>query len=210
MKEAFLTGKVDSHFLNRLIHILVIGGLLVLTSCQNKQPSQVASEPKSDGQKLVEAYQKQDWETIVSIGDTLIDDKDTMNLSILYAEALAATGNPRKALSILDKKLESAPDDYYLYQTKGDVYYLMERYDSAIINYEKVISMKPTYARPYIHEGEICEILGDKPRAVANYLAAMRLFAANNFYQETKEFANRVLSLDSTNVEAKELLGVAQ
>jgi tetratricopeptide (TPR) repeat protein len=85
-----------------------------------------------------------------------------------------------------------------------------ESCDSAIINYEKVISLKPTYARPYINEGEICEILGDKPRAIANYLAAMRLFAANNFYQETLEFANRVLSLDPTNEEANELVGKAQ
>lgn len=190
--------------------MLLAGGLLIVGSCANKQPAPASSVKKSAGEILVEAYQNKDWETVVSIGDTLISDKDTMNLTILYAEALAATGNPRKALSILDKKLESAPDNYYLYQTKGDVYYLMEKYDSAIINYEKVISMKPTYARPYIHEGEICEIIGDKPRAVANYLAAMRLFAANNFYQETKEFANRVLALDSTNVEAKELLGVAQ
>ena len=196
--------------MKRIAHILVIGGLLVLTSCQNKQPSQVASEPKSDAQKLVEAYQKQDWETIVSIGDTLIDEKDTMNLTIVYAEALAATGNPRKALNLLDKKLASTPDDYYLYQTKGNVYYLMEKLDSALINYEIVIEMKPTYARAYIFEGEIYELVGDKDRAIANYLAAAKLFAANNYHQETKEFATRVLSLDSTNVEAKGLLGSVQ
>lgn len=196
--------------MNKLTHILAIGGILVLTSCQNKQPSQVASEPKSDAQKLVEAYQKQDWKTVVSIGDTLIGEKDTINLTIPYAEALAATGNPQKALILLDKKLASTPDDYYLYQTKGNVYYLMEKFDSALINYEKVIEMKPTYARAYIFEGEIYELIGDKERAIANYLAAVKLFAANNYFQETKEFAARVLSLDSTNVEVKELLGSVQ
>lgn len=196
--------------MKRIAHILVIGGLLVLSSCQNKQPFQLASEPKSDGQKLVEAYQKQDWKTVVSIGDTLIGEKDTINLTIPYAEALAATGNPQKALILLDKKLASTPDDYYLYQTKGNVYYLMEKFDSALINYEKVIEMKPTYARAYIFEGEIYELIGDKERAIANYLAAVKLFAANNYFQETKEFAARVLSLDSTNVEVKELLGSVQ
>lgn len=196
--------------MNRLAHILAVGGILVLSSCQNKQPTQVASVEKSDGQKLVEAYQKQDWETIVSIGDTLIDEKDTMNLTIAYAEALAATGNPQKALTLLDNKLASTPDDYYLYQTKGNVYYLMEKLDSALISYEKVIEMKPTYARAYIFEGEIYELIGDKERAIANYLAAVKLFAANNYFQETKEFAARVLSLDSTNVEVKELLGSVQ
>jgi tetratricopeptide (TPR) repeat protein len=196
--------------MNRIALMLLASGLLTVGSCTNKQPVTASSVEKSAGEILAEAYQNKDWETVVSIGDTLISDKDTMNLTVLYAEALAATENPQKALLILDKKLESAPDNYYLYQTKGDVYYLMEKYDSAIINYEKVISMKPTYARPYIHEGEICEIIGDKPRAVANYLAAMRLFAANNFYQETLEFANRVLSLDPTNEEANELVGKAR
>lgn len=196
--------------MNRIAHILVLAGLVLLSSCQRKQPTQVGSEAKSDGQKLVEAYQKQDWKTVVSIGDTLIGEKDTINLTIPYAEALAATGNPQKALILLDKKLASTPDDYYLYQTKGNVYYLMEKFDSALINYEKVIEMKPTYARAYIFEGEIYELIGDKDRAIANYLAAVKLFAANNYFQETKEFAARVLSLDSTNVEVKELLGSVQ
>ena len=60
-----------------------------------------------------------------------------------------------------------------------------------------------------INEGEIYEIIGDKPRAIANYLAAARLFSANNFFGETTEYANKVLSLDPTNVEAKELLNAA-
>lgn len=189
---------------------VLLGGLLLLGACANKQPKPVVTVKKADGQKLADAYQNQDWETVVAIGDTLIDEKDTMNLTIPYAEALAATGNPRKALILLDKRLDLEPQNYYLYQTKGNVYYTMERFDSALINYEKVIEMKPTYARAYIFEGEIYELIGDKERAIANYLAAVKLFAANNYFQETKEFAARVLSLDSTNVEVKELLGSVQ
>ena len=163
---------------------------------------------KTDGEKFADAYRDMDWETVVSIGDTLIDEKDTKNLTIAYAEALAATGNPRKAIYLIDKKLELNPNDYYLYQTKGNVYCAMEKYDSALINYDKVIEMKPTNARPYINEGAIYELLGDKENAIANYLAAMRLFSSHNYHQETIEFAKRILSLDSTNVEAKKKLGV--
>ena len=195
--------------ITKLYIVIAILTTVGLVACNNKKPSPSVSDGKTDGQKLVEAYQNKDWETVVSIGDTLIDEKDTMNLTVPYSEALAVTGNPQKSLSILEKKLESSPNDYYLYQTKGNVYYLMEKFDSAIINYEKVISLKPTYARPYINEGEIYEIIGDKPRAIANYLAAARLFSANNFFGETTEYANKVLSLDPTNVEAKELLNAA-
>lgn len=188
--------------------LTLLGGLLLLGACANKQPKAVVTVEKSDGDKLAEAYQKEDWETVVAIGDRLIGENDTMNLTVPYAEALAATGNPRKALTLLDKKLESEPQNYYLYQTKGNVYYMMEKFDSALINYEKVIDMKPTYARPYIYEAHIYELLGDKERAVANYLAAARLFEANDFITEKVECARKVLELDSTNHDAKEILGI--
>lgn len=187
--------------------LLLLGGLLLLGACANKQPKPVVTVEKADGQKLADAYQNQDWETVVAICDTLIDEKDTMNLTIPYAEALAATGNPRKALTLLDKKLESEPQNYYLYQTKGNVYYSMEKFDSALINYEKVIDMNPAYARPYINEAHIYELIGDKEHAIANYLAAARLFEANNYLTEKVGCAKKILELDSTNLDAKELLG---
>ena len=190
--------------------LILLGGLLLLGACTNKQAKPVVTVEKSDVDKLAEAYQKQDWETVVAIGDRLIADNDTMNLTVPYAEALAATGNPRKALTLLDKKLESEPQNYYLYQTKGNVYYSMEKFDSALINYEKVIDMKPTYARPYIYEAHIYELLGDNERAVVNYLAAARLFEANDFITEKIELARKVLELDSTNYDAKEILGIKQ
>ena len=190
------------------IIMLAAFGSIACKSNTNQQDKQVTPVEKTDGEKFAEAYQNMDWETVVAIGDTLIDHNDTMNLAIAYAEALAATGNPQKALSILDKKLESNPDDYYLYQTKGNVYCAMEKYDSALICYDKVIEMKPSNARPYINEGAIYELRGDNERAIANYLVAAKLFASHNYHQEANEFASRVLNLDSTNVEAKEILGI--
>lgn len=183
-----------------LIAIIVCSSACLIGSCSNKKQSQTALMVKTDGQKVAEAYAKEDWETIVSICDTLIDDKDTMNLVIPYAEALAAVGNPQKGIYLLDKKLESNPTDYFLYQTKGNVYYTMERFDSAIICYEKVISMKPTYARAYMFVGE----------ALANYLEAAKLFVENNYLEEAMTYTSRVLILDSTNIEAIDLLELVQ
>ena len=155
---------------------------------------------------MVEAYENQDWDLVVSIGDTLIGKDDPHNLVIPYAEGLATTGNFEKALEILDRKLVSNPDDYYLYETKGNIYTVMERYDSALVNYEKVIEMKPTYARPYINEGMIYERLDYKDHAIRNYMAALRLFARFNYVDEVFTFGQKILELDSTNVEAKEII----
>lgn len=162
------------------------------------------------GELFAKAYENRDWETVVSIGESLMGEIDTLNLSIGYAEALAALGNPQKALNVLDKRLVSNPKDYNLYQTKGNVYLTMEKYDSAITNYERAIDLKPTYARPYIHLGEVYELLGDREKAISNYLIAARLFATNNFFQEANEYGGRVLCLDSTNVEAKGILDLFQ
>lgn len=197
-----------SKWLVLLIAVIVCGIIGFLSSCSDKKQTQSAPTVKDDGQKVVDAYEIGDWETVVAICDTLVDENDTKNLIIPYAEALAGVGNPQKAIYLLDKKLKSNPSDYYLYQTKGNVYCTMEKYDSALINYDIVIKMKPTNARPYINEGAIYELLGDKENAIANYLAAIRLFSSHNYHQETIEFANRILSLDSTNVEAKKILGV--
>lgn len=197
-------------WLASLIAVIVCGNTCFLSSCSDKKQTQSVTTVKQDGQKVVEAYEKGDWETIVSICDTLVDEKDSKNLMIPYAEALAAVGKPQKAIYLLDKKIESNPNEYFLYQTKGNVYYSMERFDSAIICYEKVISMRPTYARAYMNVGETYELIGNKDKAITNYLEAAKLFVGNDYMEEAVKYTSRVLSLDSTNVEAKKLLELCQ
>ena len=156
--------------------------------------------------RIREAYEQGNWDIIISIGDTLIGEDDPMNISIIYAEALAVNGNHKKAIDVLNNKIANTPDDYYLFQTKGNIYYLIEELDSAIACYDKVIDMRPTYARPYVSEGEIYTIKGEKQKAIARYLEAIRLFEENDFIVETEYFCNRILDIDSSNVEAKKYL----
>ena len=163
-----------------------------------------ASNP--DVRKLVEAYQSKDWKTVVAIADTLYDEIESPDIARLYAEALAATDNSQKAIAVLERQIAKHPDDYYLYQTKGNVCFVAGSLDSAIANYDKVIAIRPTYARPYMYEGEIYEAKGDTANAIARYLSAARLFAENNFAAETVEYCKRILLLDSDNTEAKQLL----
>lgn len=186
--------------------VSIVSLALLFCSCNNTCKSQQVNTPK-DGLVLIsEAYEKKDWNLVLSIGDTLIGDDDPKNISIMYAEALAAKGNYEKAINVLNKKIANKPDDYYLFQTKGTIYYIAEVYDSAIVCYDKVIDMRPTYARPYVYEGNIYTKLDDKQKAVARYLEAIELFAANAFIDETITFCNKVLELDPTNAEAKRYL----
>ena len=187
--------------------IIAIGVLVImLCSCNNRSNNQQANQAKQGGELIEEAYKQGNWDLIISVADTIIGDDDPHNISIAYAEALAAKGNIEKAINVLNRKITQKPDDYYLYQTKGNVFAVAEKYDSAIANYDMVIEMKPTYARPYINEGEIYEVLGKKEKAIKKYMVATYLFAKNKFEAEAYEMESKILRLDPDNKEVKELM----
>ena len=187
--------------------IIAIGVLVImLCSCNNRSNNQQANQAKQGGELIEEAYKQGNWDLIISVADTMIGDDDPHNISIAYAEALAAKGNIEKAINVLNRKITQKPDDYYLYQTKGNVFAVAEKYDSAIANYDMVIEMKPTYARPYINEGEIYEVLGKKEKAIKKYMVATYLFAKNKFEAEAYEMESKILRLDPDNKEVKELM----
>ena len=178
----------------------------MLCSCNNRSNNQQANQAKQGGELIEEAYKQGNWDLIISVADTMIGDDDPHNISIAYAEALAAKGNIEKAINVLNRKITQKPDDYYLYQTKGNVFAVAEKYDSAIANYDMVIEMKPTYARPYINEGEIYEVLGKKEKAIEKYMVATYLFAKNKIEAEAYEMESKILRLDPDNKEVKELM----
>lgn len=187
--------------------IIAIGVLVImLCSCNNRSNNQQANQAKQGGELIEEAYKLGNWDLIISVADTMIGDDDPHNISIAYAEALAAKGNIEKAINVLNRKITQKPDDYYLYQTKGNVFAVAEKYDSAIANYDMVIEMKPTYARSYINEGEIYEVLGKKEKAIEKYMVATYLFAKNKFEAEAYEMESKILRLDPDNKEVKELM----
>ena len=80
--------------------------LFGICSCTSKTSHQQTTEKKQDGETLADAYKNRKWDLVVAIGDTLIGTDDPKNISIPYAEALAATGNPQKAIDVLNKKIE--------------------------------------------------------------------------------------------------------
>lgn len=121
----------------RMANKIIAFGVLVLLffSC-NSNNNQQTKQTKQGGELIEEAYKQGNWDLIISVGDTMIGDDDPHNISIAYAEALAAKGNCEKAINVLNRKIAQKPEDYYLYQTKGNVFAVAEKYDSAIANYE--------------------------------------------------------------------------
>ena len=179
---------------------------LSLCACKEKPAVRTIDASNPDMQKLIEAYQQKDWPTVASIGDTLYNEHLAPDVARLYAEALTMQGRVQQAKDVLDRQIARHPDDYYLLQTRGDILAVAGLSDSALASYDRVIVLRPSYARPYMCEGEIYEARGDTARAIARYLEAARLFAANGFRDETLEYCGRILRLDETHAEAKQLL----
>ena len=189
-------------------NLFILLSAFLLCSCN------LANEKKNntseDTDVLIEAYKNRDWEKVLSICDTLYNEDDTTGVALLYSEALTATGNIEKAIIVLDRKIAQDPNDYYAIQSKGNTYNVAEVYDSAIYYYDRVIKIRPTYARPYINKGSIYERIGNNEKAVSCYLEAVHLFAENKFWEEVYLYSKRILELDPTNSEATEYLKLFQ
>ena len=190
--------------------ISIFAMLTIVCSCTNNNAQKQSSNPKEGGGLLVEAYNNGDWEKILSICDTLYDEKDSKNIAIIYSEALAATGNFEASIEVLDRKMAQEPGNYYVLQSKGNTYSVAEQYDSAIYYFDRVIEMKPTYARPYINKGDIYTRLDDKENAISNYMKAVYLFDRNSCLDEVYQYCNKILELDPSNKEALEYLRLVQ
>ncbi len=158
------------------------------------------------------AYSSGEWEQTLLYLDSLKTlGMDLQNVIPIKAECYAGMGEYDKAISILEKEIEldTMPDIHYIYKTLGDVYYIKEDIGKAISAYEKAIDIRPSYARPYINLGELYFSQGDKQQSVDNFVLAIRLFVANEFYAEVIVYSGKVLSIDPANVEAYKYLQYA-
>lgn len=149
---------------------------------------------------VIAALEEADWTRIVEICDVIYRKRGTVeSMAIAYATALENTGRHEKAVKVLNEQIEVEPNNYYLYQTLGEIHQYRDEHDEAISAYEKVIEMAPAYARPYINLGKIFQERGDKEKAIENYLNAIELFADNKYYDEVIEYGTEILKMDENH-----------
>ena len=178
--------------------IVMVIAVTTFLSCNGKSKGltpkwRVANE-------MVDAYNKHEWETVASKGDSAKSlDFDFMSeknsaYTLCYAEGLAAIGRDREAIKMLNIYLDRFPDNYYIAQSLGNVYYGKNN-KAAHRYYELTFKINPTYARPYIKNAELYELEKDYENAIDNYLNAVSLFAYNDAYAEIVEFSGKILDM---------------
>ena len=102
------------------------------------------------------AFEDDNWQRIVDLCDRIYDRRGSVkDLTLPYAIALENANQHRKAVRVLNEQIANEPENYYLYQTLGEIHQHRNEYDDAIKAYKKAIEMAPSFARPYINLGKI-------------------------------------------------------
>ena len=185
---------------------LIVYTFLLL--CTLSYSNKVKNEKTEDeSQQIIEAYNNGDWNTIINICDGFIINNHPINdVRIIYAEALGATNQVSKGISVINEGIIEESDNYFYYKTLGVLYYINEDWEQAIKSFEKSIEIKPTYVRPYIHLAEIYSVIDQPEKAIQSYMMAIRIFSDYQKYDEVEQFSFEVLKIDSTYLDAYETL----
>ena len=128
------------------------------------------------------------------------------DVAMEYAVAYAYLKQYNKAIQILKDNIFSSSKPQLLYNEMGSIYLIKGDTANAILSYKQAINCNPNYARPYIYLANIYKENNEKELAINNYLAAIRLFAENEYYEEMGNFAMEILEIDSTNLDAIKFL----
>ncbi len=93
-----------------------------------------------------------------------------------YTKAISI--NPNYAqyyISDFTKSITMNPNDEAAYYYRGNVYYILNRYDEAIYDYTKAISINPNYAQYYISRGDAFNSINKYDEANSDYSKANTL-----------------------------------
>jgi tetratricopeptide (TPR) repeat protein len=128
------------------------------------------------------------------------------DISLYYAVAHAFNSDYDKAILLLKDSIPSSDKPQLLYHELGNIYLSKGDTVQAIIAYKQAIDCNPNYSRPYLAMAEVYKNKGEKEMAMNNYLAAVRLFAEYEAYEDMATYAAMALKLDSANIELEKFL----
>lgn len=172
--------------------------VITFVSCNGKNKKMTPAHEIAN--EMTMAYNNHEWETVVSKGDSAKSmgfdfmAETSSPYTTCYAEGLSVAGRDSEAIKMLKAYLDKFPDNYYIAQTLGNVYYGKNN-KAAHKYYERSFKINPNYARPYINNAELYELEQDYENAIDNYLEALVLFASHDKYAEIVEFSGKVLDM---------------
>ena len=151
--------------------------------------------------------EKQEGKGLIFTLDSLKSlDIKMSDISLFYAVAHAFNGDYDKGIQLLKDSVASSATPQLLYHEMGNIFLGKGDTAQAIIAYKQALDINPNYARPYLAMAEVYKNKGEKEMTMNNYLAAVRLFAEYEAYEDMSTYAAMALKLDSANIELEKFL----
>lgn len=200
---------------NRLLSFVVL--FFIVVSCQNKKVPQVqdtkvqSTNEKAHDElmdKVTELYNTGNYAEFIELAEIEVSkSENNSEFYLALSSAYGELGNYDKALKYVRMLLEKEPSNYHALLQSGNVFFVLEKLDSAELYYQKTLDINPDYARANLNLAQLYEKKGLKDKAVEQYLKAIKLFDENNLKNEVIQFSREVIKLDPNNQLAKEYLG---
>lgn len=178
--------------------------LLALLGFLNSQSQTMSlKETEEFYAKFDSAYKHREWEKVLQYCDTVDHYRLNFTYDIFKAEALAGLGRYDEGIDYLKQRFNNEEKLYFTTNMLGNIYWLKGDIENAIQHYEITITLRPTYARPYVSLGRLYQDIGEKDKSIAYFMDAIELFYNHDFLDEVEEFTKKIIfELDSTYIDA--------
>ncbi len=104
------------------------------------------------------------------------------------------SGNPQRALKLINKAIGINPDFAIIYSNRGLVQQELKQFDAALASYDKAIALKPDYAEAYFFRGQVLHKLDQPDRSLESYDKAIAIKA-----DFAEAYSNRGVLLQDLN-----------
>lgn len=103
--------------------------------------------------------------------DTLFSLINQGNVQLLNTIGYHFLGNdtPQKSKKFFKQAIDLSPNTANPYDSMGDYYVAIDKYDSALVYYEKALQQNPEFNASKFNKGKMLEKLGHKDEAIAVY-----------------------------------------
>jgi tetratricopeptide (TPR) repeat protein len=87
----------------------------------------------------------------------------------------AVAGDYAQAIASYDKALEIQPNNFSIWDVRGDALRRLSHYKEAVASYDKALEIKPDYAYSWWSRGDVLEKLGLYEEAIVSYDKALEI-----------------------------------
>lgn len=165
------------------IIFLGVGCFWVYTIIQHKKITEL-DKSQSDIRQIFKAYDSGETDDAIILAQKKLDqDPEDIQSLINLADTYLNKGSldhqektyAPMALQIAEKIISKDPSNASAYRIKGYAFEITEKYDEAIISYNKALELAPFSSKIYNSRGHAYDLMGQYDSAKADYLKAYEI-----------------------------------